>query len=911
MAHRRYFETLEQLHGSVDYRGLVDELLPAGWTHGESGLWYRAEPPNSAMPEQGFKLHVSAVLDEAELVIGRVVPILAAYEVPFKVLRSRELLTIVNSKQFGRGAAGKFFTIYPSDEREFLALGDALAGALDGADAPYILSDRRFRDAQAVYYRYGGFRSATELTPPGHLRYLIRDGYGRWIEDRRSPYFELPSGIHDPLAGEVEAAQASGPIVLDGRFEPEEAVTFSTSGGIYKALDRRTGARVLVKEARPGIYGATLREGGVFATDLLEHEGRVLGRLTGVSQVPRFVARFHHWEHEYLVEEYCAGFIPWAAFRARSDFAIAAAPRDRTIIRRFCVEAAEAALNLLDAVAAVHERGVVLGDLSPANVLVDPDTCAVRLIDFEGAHVVSQGANADGVSSYYGTQGFMRAERLRGEGLGTRDDWYAAGMMLFGMAMPLEAFVALKRSSLGDFERQLTRQLNIPEPLFAAAGALREGDVARARQALDDMQQDAAGIAARLSRRRGRRTRDSRARRRAAEESLQRVLADLDATAEPERADRVWPGDFKVFSTNPWGFAFGAAGSLSLYGRAGASPPAAIVDRARAEPLDGTALLPPGLMAGHAGLAWAFASLGRYEDAERFAAAAASSSLLEQDPTLFHGLAGYGMTRLMLCAATGDSVHVEEAARAGHRLLDTAVASESGLRWACWGSGSPASGIGYGGAGIALFLLRLHEIVGERRFGDAAAAALEEELAKAKYPLKDGLPRFGGGDGAGRWDPYWVEGGAGVAAVLVRFAGAFEDERYRELACRVAAGAYTPVLSAPGQFLGTSGLGETMLDLHVLTGDNVWLERAWQLADVTRLFELDGESGVIYPGRFHLRRSHDYAFGSSGAGHFLLRMARGGDRLFHDPGPGFWAPRYRPLPTGKRARRQGSRRQEQ
>lgn len=325
--------------------------------------------------------------------------------------------------------------------------------------------------------------------------------------------------------------------------------------------------------------------------------------------------------------------------------------------------------------------------------------------------------------------------------------------------------------------------------------------------------------------------------------------------------------------------------------------------RARQEALDGTAALPPGLMAGHAGLAWAFAELGRLGEAGEFAAAAAASPLLEQDPTLFHGLAGYGMLRLRLHAAAREPAHLDEAVRAGRRLVATAQTSGEAARWACWATGAPAVGIAYGGAGIALFLLRLYEASGERAFRAAAAAGLAGDLALARYPLADGLPRWGGEEDDERWDPYWLGGGAGVAAVLARFAGALRDARYYELACDAAAGAYTPVTSAPGQFLGTSGVGETMLDLHVLTGEEVWLERAWQLGDVTRLFELRTDAGAIYPGRYHVRRSHDYAFGASGVGHFLLRLARGGSRLLHDPGPGFWEARHVPAALEEKPRR--------
>lgn len=87
---------------------------------------------------------------------------------------------------------------------------------------------------------------------------------------------------------------------------------------------------------------------------------------------------------------------------------------------------AEAGLQLARAVAALHSRGLVHGDISPANVMVDVQENGIRvtLID------PGLGREAAGVD---GTLGYLAPEVLRGGGRSMAADLYSLGCVIYEM----------------------------------------------------------------------------------------------------------------------------------------------------------------------------------------------------------------------------------------------------------------------------------------------------------------------------------------------------------------------------------------------------------------------------------------------------------------------------------------------
>lgn len=131
--------------------------------------------------------------------------------VHFKFLMDPAAMLESNGKSFPRGSSGKFITVYPADEREFRAVGDALTEAMAGFDGPHILSDRRYPGSRVVHYRYGGFVSISRMRPSGMKELLIRTPDGEPVVDIRHPYFHLPAWVTDPFTGESAPEQPAAP----------------------------------------------------------------------------------------------------------------------------------------------------------------------------------------------------------------------------------------------------------------------------------------------------------------------------------------------------------------------------------------------------------------------------------------------------------------------------------------------------------------------------------------------------------------------------------------------------------------------------------------------------------------------------------------------------------------------------
>jgi serine/threonine-protein kinase len=86
------------------------------------------------------------------------------------------------------------------------------------------------------------------------------------------------------------------------------------------------------------------------------------------------------------------------------------------------------ALDLLAALGAAHERGIIHRDVKPANVFFDVAGNA-KLGDFGGAHLVDFGQTQSG--GFLGTLAYMSPEQISSAPIGAAADIYALGATLF------------------------------------------------------------------------------------------------------------------------------------------------------------------------------------------------------------------------------------------------------------------------------------------------------------------------------------------------------------------------------------------------------------------------------------------------------------------------------------------------
>jgi tetratricopeptide (TPR) repeat protein len=92
--------------------------------------------------------------------------------------------------------------------------------------------------------------------------------------------------------------------------------------------------------------------------------------------------------------------------------------------------AAEIARGVLSALAEAHRRGVLHGDVKPANVLFDAAGSA-RLGDFGTAHLADLSATA--TAGAFGSLGYRSPEEREGRRASTRSDVFSAGVLLHEM----------------------------------------------------------------------------------------------------------------------------------------------------------------------------------------------------------------------------------------------------------------------------------------------------------------------------------------------------------------------------------------------------------------------------------------------------------------------------------------------
>lgn len=453
-------------------------------------MWVFAVPPPSEithmtqMLTQGFKIHVSVTPDDALTALEAIIPVLGRAGVNFKIVGDPGLHYILQSKSYPRGASGKFMTIYPPDVNAFTELLRELDDCTKRLDlrAPRILSDRQYGDSGVLFYRYGGFWPPQRITLDGTRETYLVSPAGEYVPDIRHPYQQIPAWVSDPFTRKRTQAQVSAEeVILDGRFQIGEALSFSNAGGVYAGIDLRTSAMVVIKEARP--HTNCWRSGGLTgdAASLLEREFMMLATLQDLEFVPAGIALFEAGGHRFLVEPQVDGR-RIRTYWARDEVIVSPYVRNTDRVRSWATKFKRIAVALIDMVLQVHDCGVIIGDLSSDNVLINAENGRMWLIDFESAILHSDCREQKRFASSWATPGFKHPDRDVRRMLIPEDDFYAAGMILAG-AMMAVSFFSLDPSALSRFLAEFVRH-GIPQEARLVILALTKGDVAAAKDIL-------------------------------------------------------------------------------------------------------------------------------------------------------------------------------------------------------------------------------------------------------------------------------------------------------------------------------------------------------------------------------------------------------------------------------------------
>ncbi|MFE9334861.1 hypothetical protein [Streptomyces sp. NPDC006925] len=152
IADSTWYEPLDRCEDSSSRFSLSLRGIPQGWRREHQGVWEFLMPGDAPdMPEQGWKIHISATPDSAEETVEAAWKVCRRLALPWKFLRSRHIVTAMNTKYAGRATSGKTVTVYPRTESELRAALTELDGILHGCPGPYVLSDHRWNEARSPY----------------------------------------------------------------------------------------------------------------------------------------------------------------------------------------------------------------------------------------------------------------------------------------------------------------------------------------------------------------------------------------------------------------------------------------------------------------------------------------------------------------------------------------------------------------------------------------------------------------------------------------------------------------------------------------------------------------------------------------------------------------------------------------
>jgi tRNA A-37 threonylcarbamoyl transferase component Bud32 len=241
----------------------------------------------------------------------------------------------------------------------------------------------------------------------------------------------------------IQVGIESDGIGPDNRYLIRNELGRGAMGIVYCAQDRILGRNVALKKLT-----SDLRED----KDLIrrfKQEAKALARLS----------------HPHIVQVYDFvqdGDQPWIAMELIEGKTIADYLHDKGVMP--ISETVQLVIQMAEALAYAHKRGVVHRDFKPANVILSIDGAA-KITDF-GLAKIAQSSVHTQVGSFLGSPAYMSPEQTQGKVANVYSDIYALGVTLYEMFSGRLPFT-------GDFESVIVQKLTAnPKPLSALNGKI-------------------------------------------------------------------------------------------------------------------------------------------------------------------------------------------------------------------------------------------------------------------------------------------------------------------------------------------------------------------------------------------------------------------------------------------------------
>lgn len=252
------------------------------------------------------------------------------------------------------------------------------------------------------------------------------------------------------------------------------------------------------------------------------------------------------------------------------------------------------------------------------------------------------------------------------------------------------------------------------------------------------------------------------------------------------------------------------------------------------------------------------------------------------------GTAGIVLALLYLHDAMGHGDALDTATRAGHRLLEQAIETDTGLTWEIWKDyGREMPNFSHGTAGVSYALATLYTKTGENAFLDAAVRGAQYLQSIATLQEDGYLIRHHTPGGEDLYYLSWCHGPVGTNRLFHQLHAATGENGWMDWMHRGARGIMhtgAPEQRTPGfwenvsQCGGSAGLGEFYLAFHRATGRPEYRSYVDRLTDDLLHRSTETDDGAKWIQSEHrvqpdlLVAQTGFMQGAAGVGKFFLHL---------------------------------------
>lgn len=798
--------------------------LEEGWLTelDEYSHWRYYMYSGNILPDQGWKIHISAPIYAAQKILDLCAAFLIENKIDFKYVDNRWELFLKNSKYGDRGGAGKFITIYPADDNVFkYAILELEKILKDTPNGPYILSDKCWKDSN-IYFRYGGIKPIyAELS--GSRVLAIKNINGEYMEDAREPYYNLPEFVTEPdfiRKMDVELNESEDEKSNLDIFEITGAIHFSDAGGMYTANNKSNGKKVILKEGRPE---AGLDGNYKDAVSRIYHEALMLDKMKDIPEVVEYYGIFNEWKHVFLVEEFVNGvnFNSWCTIRFPFQYNL-----DKE--KEYCQNTCKILKNTIRAIKAMHNRNIGMGDLQPMNIMVNEDDFSIRLIDFEAADDLKSKSMPALVTPGFATE--KAKTRLQG-------DWYSLLCIARNAFLPIGPVQDLDRGILVKHDEWILRNFG-----DEALGIVKEIEKEMRQHLRLKRKQQMEGLYETFW--------DFEDIPLVINKIRKGMLNDLNVS------EILLGGDIRQFEEqggkiNVKTGGFGIALALKRSGDIPFVVKEWVNQYRKKEYLE---MMNDGLYSGRTGVACVLYELGYIEDAEKILESVEISSDAS-NVSLMSGLSGIGIAILSFLQKKENKNLVEKLEKISTKLYelmeqDTPLVIED--------PDDVAVGLFNGWSGVSLFYLLRYRVEKENKWLQLSIQALEKDIRKCIFD-DSGVFHV---DDDKRFFPYLDGGSLGIGMVLLEIKRHLTDEYLEEEVIGLNKQIDTRCCYNAGLFHGYAGF-IAYANSSIIAG-LVGKEKVDNLLYNLNIYLIETNDAIYCPGNYSYKFSGDIFSGAAG-----------------------------------------------